>query len=597
MTIAQFSGLFDAFNARAMNFSQVAETFVPPSFFHSMLKPCHTLLVGPRGSGKTTLLKMMSYDGWKCLHAQNDTPREGFPFIGVYIPVDRSWRTGLSDMLGQSAVSSRTSNAASRGLVNTHVHMALIETVMSVVSDHSHDAHGENSEVEIIRELAETWKLTPKQSTFISLMRELRTIQAEVIRLRNRALEFNDEDAAARLVSMDYIHNDPIGTSAIAIDGICKLYGLTPIKWALLFDELEISPKWLKDAAFSSMRSINQRILLKMSAAPFDDDLEENANPTAPTALNDYETIPLWYTTKDEGFDFCKKIAHNLINKNSSILHSTGDALGTSILDSDAGRGTYAPGGDAHKRIERLAERDATFAEYLASLPFDYRNLTGVPEPMMAQHIRKPIEIIVFREFFLKSRRGRIEKRSRKSLDIYAGESSVYAISEGNPRWLIGLMNRMIDLSNGTVPIPHNVQSRSILETTNRFRALLRTIPAPSAHADRGLLALIDRIGSGFTARLLGDKFDPEPALSFIVPADASNDLLDAVSTAVRSGALVYLPDSAADIAIVSPRGKRFRISFMLAPNYSLPLIKGRYISLNSLIHQRDDTGRQLSIF
>jgi len=45
----------------------VAESFVPPRVFETLIRPEHSVLIGPRGSGKTTLLKMLqpqALDHW-----------------------------------------------------------------------------------------------------------------------------------------------------------------------------------------------------------------------------------------------------------------------------------------------------------------------------------------------------------------------------------------------------------------------------------------------------------------------------------------------------------------------------------------------------
>src|SRR5580658_5887809 len=51
--------IFESFNARSLDPTQVAETFVPSLMFRKLAKRRHTIIVGPRGSGKTTLLKML----------------------------------------------------------------------------------------------------------------------------------------------------------------------------------------------------------------------------------------------------------------------------------------------------------------------------------------------------------------------------------------------------------------------------------------------------------------------------------------------------------------------------------------------------------
>ena len=43
--------------------------------------------------------------------------------------------------------------------------------------------------------------------------------------------------------------------------------------------------------------------------------------------------------------------------------------------------------------------------------------------------------------------KNEIEKRSRKRVTLYAGKEAVFAMSEGNPRKLLGLLNDISDLN------------------------------------------------------------------------------------------------------------------------------------------------------
>ena len=107
--------------------------------------------------------------------------------------------------------------------------------------------------------------------------------------------------------------------------------------------------------------------------------------------------------------------------------------------------------------------------------------------------------------------------RSRKNPTLYAGTKSLFAISEGNPRWLKGIVGRLLaDVSS----VSAAKQASEILEASHRFRALLRTIPCPpivGRQPTRGLLSVMDSIGDFFFSRIVVEDFQPEPAGSFIV--------------------------------------------------------------------------------
>src|SRR5205085_756738 len=74
-------------------------------------------------------------------------------------------------------------------------------------------------------------------------------------------------------------------------------------KWALLCDELELAPIWLREELFQSLRSVDARLLFKLSLSPFDADTTPSSI-TAPMAQNDFDAIPLWYAKKEQGYTF-----------------------------------------------------------------------------------------------------------------------------------------------------------------------------------------------------------------------------------------------------------------------------------------------------
>src|SRR4051794_12830019 len=86
----------DAFNARYLDPSEVAETFIPLEHFNDVIARSNTLIVGPRGTGKTTLLKMLhpaAMATWD--HDQADAAARRVDYCGVYVPTDVLWSEQL----------------------------------------------------------------------------------------------------------------------------------------------------------------------------------------------------------------------------------------------------------------------------------------------------------------------------------------------------------------------------------------------------------------------------------------------------------------------------------------------------------------------
>jgi len=168
----------------------------------------------------------------------------------------------------------------------------------------------------------------------------------------------------------------------------------------------------------------------------------------------------------------------------------------------------------------------------------------------------------------------------------YCGMPALLAVCEGNPRWLIGLVDAILDKAEGAERVPVHIQDHELDRLVSRFSAYLRTIPV-SPNNDRSpgnVYSLVDQIGSALTKEILGRDFNPDPVGTFIVDSHTQPERLAALELAVYAGAVVFVPETENEIATGSLRGKRFRLSYLLAPKYKLPLVLLRPRSLNSLL-------------
>jgi len=142
-------------------------------------------------------------------------------------------------------------------------------------------------------------------------------------------------------------------------------------------------------------------------------------------------------------------------------------------------------------------------------------------------------------------------------------------------------------------------QQQAIEIATTRFRALLKTIPYsadPQTGSHRGLLTLLDQVGRTLQDGILRSEFQAEPALSFIVDANISDELHVALGKALNAGAIIAEADG--EQVIGSLRGKRCRLSYMLAAHHNLPLLLGRPVALSRLsTPRRFSSGRQVDLF
>ena len=52
----------------------------------------------------------------------------------------------------------------------------------------------------------------------------------------------------------------------------------------------------------------------------------------------------------------------------------------------------------------------------------------------------------------------------------------------------------------------------------------------------------------------------------------------------MNAGAIIYVPDDEGKVILTSLRGKKFRLSYLLAPIYGFPIRLGREIALSRIL-------------
>jgi hypothetical protein len=114
---------------------------------------------------------------------------------------------------------------------------------------------------------------------------------------------------------------------------------------------------------------------------------------------------------------------------------------------------------------------------------------------------------------------------------------------------------------------------------------MLKTIPCgPVGESKRGLLSILDPVGTYFSEATIDGPFDPDPPCSFVVDTSTAEDDLRALGMALNAGAIVFAPDEGDVGLLENLRGKRFRLSYILAPHFCIPLVLGRSMSLGEIV-------------
>jgi hypothetical protein len=246
-----------------------------------------------------------------------------------------------------------------------------------------------------------------------------------------------------------------------------------------------------------------------------------------------------------------------------------------------------------------LATKDHSFRQYLVEHDIDPNNPVTDSVRLRDETLRKVKPIALLRDVYLKGDVGILLRRSRKNPSLYHGDDAIYAMSEGNPRLLAGLLNELVDaepqgVDSSTPRIRDEVQARVLLGASQRMRTGIRTYPVPMETKAASLSRLIDSLGDFLRAELLGPRFNPDPVGSFFVDQDVPVDIVEAIRLGLLIGAFVHVGSSLADVPI-SVVGSRVRLSYMLSPVYRLLFRNLRQISLTTAL--RTSASSQRSMF
>lgn len=611
MRVSQAPTIFDSFNARALKPSEVASTFVPPQQYKQLIKRRHSIIVGPRGSGKTTLLKMLqqpALEAWG--HAQADTYRTHINYTGVFVATDVSWGAQI-EALGEGKLDKESHKRLSIAVFTTHILRSLIISMLHRIAPITDKILypfrrvdlSNKDEARLVKALCEAWKIKPEILSLLSLKQALSIRLLNIREIANREAYLDESGRPARLGDVVFLDTHFVDALQVATDYFNDLINDEDGQWALLFDELELAPQWIQDELLRSLRSTDSKFLFKLAMSPFSYSarLMEMESGLSPAPDQDFEQIPLWYVEKNQSYKFGQDLWYSMLKERGIESKSPKDVLGPSVFETyyeewaETGS-AYTPDSKLSNRFVTLSINDASFRHYLSEKKIDPHKLHLVPKSQMDSIVRKISPLIAVREYYRAPDRDRVRnitRRTRKSAALYAGAESLFAITEGNPRWFIAVVGRLLDRwQNHSVGIKRGAQAYEMKKAAQRFSAMLRTIPVPSSSGavvgKRGLLSLIEAIGKFFHNQVVVEDFIAEPPTTFSVDPNTNEDILILLGQALNAGAIVYVPDDNSQLILPSLRSKRFRLSYLLAPLYGLPLRLGVQTSLARILKSSD---------
>lgn len=610
--------LFDTFNAKHKAESEVAATFVrPPGIVDQLLSHNHVVLTGPRGSGKTTLLKMLTASAlanWKGPDAEE--VKRKVDFVSIFVPADRSWHgqlKGLNSEIGER----ETAELLGLSTFTTHICKAIIGAFMDWQSDPVRDditmskilpELSYDQEQEIVDRLAASWFLAPRAKTFFELRSALAERLAGIGLLKNKLKYFPrclDE------TQPDYLFIDYREAIKLA-HTLHNTASNRPLRrWLIMFDELEVAPSSIQDLLIRDMRGAFEQgfICYRLALAPYNRNFIGSSEGAEVLVQNDFHHINLSFPRKERGLEFSKQLCISLMRQ-SGINQELDHVFGKSMLNfddpdshplEDTNSGSkYGENSNLGKVFSSLATKDASFAQYLLRRGLHLDDIEDLSELKRASTLRKVRNIVIIRDYFSKpSKSGlhaeRLTARSRKTYRLYTGIPSLLALAEGNPRSLINLISplmREFIARGGVHKVSETAQAEEIEKAIRIVRSLLRSIPVESHKPATGgaVLKILDDIGSGFYQGIVATKFSEQPPLSFRIDSGHSPAILSALGKALNMGGIVHVPDQGSEEIISSLVGKRFRLSYLLAAYYKLPLSLDREVSLSHLLSHKNST-------
>ncbi len=603
--------IFESFNARSLNPTQVADRFVPSEQYKKLIKRNHTIVVGPRGSGKTTLLKMLqqpALESWK--HPDAEDYRNAIDFTGVFIPTDVTWAEQIF-ALGDGCLDTTHHQLLGVAAFTTHTLRALVLAMINRIGPPKQNnirpfrrvVLEKNAQSELVREISASWEIKPTIITLEAVRQALTNRLSDIQIIASQEQSLSKETRGERLAKINYLHLHFLSAASVAVEKFSDLTNTTGEKWALLFDELELAPDSIRQRLLTYLRSTDDKFLFKLALSPSNPDFKINGNPLSASGENDFEQIPLWYAEKNDGYEFCNDLWHSILKERRMPTVEPIAILGRSNFEAPAEEYSVkktAYRSDSHWGIifKDLMKRDKSFAHYLMRKNIDVDHLDRISGDQRAADLRKAAPIIALRLFYRSVHQPNKIKgqkiRSRKTASIYGGANSVFAITEGNPRWFIGLINKLLDHHfNKSINkmVSHELQATEMQKVSSRFQSMIKTIPISKASANisyKGVLEILQTVAEYFYEQAVVEDFSPDPPATFRVDSHLDQNIIISIEKALNAGAIVYVPDQNEDIFLTSIKGRRFRLSYLFAPSFGIPLRLGPSVSLASILKKND---------
>lgn len=603
---------FDNFNARYSSQEEVATTFVSNEDFYSIARNNHTFVIGPRGCGKTTMFKMLTssaIQNWQPKSIRDKELKDNFPFIAIYIPSDDLWKDQLSSL----TESVKDINDLKEFIENTLVNINILTNFCSSISKHLNTIDVEDKitkEVLFSNDLIKYWKLEDCFSSINSIKNELSFRKSNFIQKVYKHI-FNVKNKINNEIDFeDFYFSDFLNDIRNAIISFERIYHENKEqKWALCFDELELVSSTFCNKLIQKLRISPDNIVFKLSSGPLTDFTDNIAQ-----AFHDYQIVKMWPNNiKEEEtyIRFCEDIARERIlyyrqHKNIKkyvevdftrlfgILDYSKLALKDFNFDIDLRVQESEPKSETWFVFKELAKTDLSLAMQMDKRGINPDNPIPRTKTNYDTFIRKAKEIVINRLVFSKYKNdgsNALQKRTRKEYPIYYGKDTIFKICEGNPRFIMNIIDELVIKSNKYLDIDNITfspleQADVIKMVSVRFSAMLNTYPSSTEYFGKtiDLSWLINEVGNYFEKEVNYKEFNLNPATSFKFKYDTTNpNIIDLIELGIKLGAFIKVDKSPDEISH-NDTETRYRLTYLLHPSYKLPLRLYNSVYLNNII-------------
>ncbi|RAJ19884.1 ORC-CDC6 family AAA ATPase [Pedobacter cryoconitis] len=596
----EIDSFYNTYNARHLNPKEVAESFIFSNSFEKLIQNNHSVILGARGCGKTTLMKMLTLpalNNWK--DSKADNIRFNIPFYAIYISTDIYWDVKNQTFSSELESFGNFSDKISAFSVNSNVFTSICDTFKNIIDLDLNDSD-EDKEIELSKTLIKAWQLTstiPKLEYIKDALNERVDFVNQLI--QNVIFNYKNEEDIPKHDFFNLTFETSLEVIIPIFERIYDIKGKK--KWALCFDELEFAPIWLQKKLFSSLRSRTQYILYKLSSSPILSlELEKPLSGTyRATSGNDVTMIKMWSSGDTD--DFSKKIIDSYLFKKLQIKDAKGFFGSNEVYNKSAD--SYKKGSRFFKEMSQLIKKDFSFRDFLSDKRVDLNNPT--PDANLKDVLFRKIKpIVYFRNYYINENKKSIDNkfkvtyRSRKTSELYFGIEVLIKICDGNPRWLIAIINSIIANSSNQ-QVSEKFQYDEIISASKRFQNVIANIPIGSTTSTQ-LTDVIDRVGKFFKNQILGITFNLDPKGTFIVDEnknDLSEEVVRLLEKGISQGAFI-LVDSNDDSFDFKIRGQRLKLSYLFFPLYDLPIRKYTSIKLSECLKGLDfESQNQILLF